>query len=55
MLRHWAKLCCEFSPAGEPMIVSVVCRGVADDANAFIVPGRPVWLRIGRPVSRRES
>lgn len=46
--RHWAKLCFEFSPAGEPMIVSVVCRGVADDANAFIVHGRSVWLRISR-------
>jgi hypothetical protein len=34
--RRWAKLCFEFSPAGEPMIVSVVCRGVSDDANAFV-------------------
>jgi regulation of enolase protein 1 (concanavalin A-like superfamily) len=46
--RHWSKLCFEFSPAGEPMIVSVVCRGVADDANAFVVPGRTAWLRISR-------
>jgi regulation of enolase protein 1 (concanavalin A-like superfamily) len=46
--RHWAKLCFEFSPAGEPMIVSVVCRGVADDANAFAVPGRTAWLRVSR-------
>jgi hypothetical protein len=46
--RHWAKLCFEFSPAGEPMIVSVVCRGVSDDANAFKVPGRSVWLRVSR-------
>jgi regulation of enolase protein 1 (concanavalin A-like superfamily) len=46
--RHWGKLCFEFSPAGEPMIVSVVCRGVADDANAFVVPGRSVWLRVCR-------
>jgi regulation of enolase protein 1 (concanavalin A-like superfamily) len=46
--RHWGKLCFEFSPAGEPMIVSVVCRGVADDANAFVVPGRSVWLRVSR-------
>jgi uncharacterized protein len=46
--RHWGKLCFEFSPAGEPMIVSVVCRGVADDANAFTVPGRSAWLRISR-------
>jgi regulation of enolase protein 1 (concanavalin A-like superfamily) len=46
--RHWGKLCFEFSPAGEPMIVSVVCRGVADDANAFTVPGRSAWLRVSR-------
>ena len=46
--RRWAKLCFEFSPAGEPMIVSVVCRGVCDDANAFLVPGRSAWLRVSR-------
>jgi hypothetical protein len=46
--RHWGKLCFERSPSGEPMVVSVVCRGVADDANAFIVPGRSVWLRVSR-------
>ncbi|HUN34703.1 MAG TPA: DUF1349 domain-containing protein [Trebonia sp.] len=46
--QHWGKLCFELSPAGEPMVVSVVCRGVSDDANAFRVPGRSVWLRISR-------
>jgi regulation of enolase protein 1 (concanavalin A-like superfamily) len=46
--RRWAKLCFEFSPAAEPMIVSVVCRGVSDDANAFVVPGQSAWLRISR-------
>jgi regulation of enolase protein 1 (concanavalin A-like superfamily) len=46
--RHWGKLCFEFSPAGEPMIVSAVCRGVCDDANAFVVPGRSAWLRVSR-------
>jgi regulation of enolase protein 1 (concanavalin A-like superfamily) len=46
--RRWAKLCFEFSPAGEPMVVSVVCRGVSDDANAFVVPSRSVWLRVSR-------
>jgi uncharacterized protein len=46
--RRWGKLCFEFSPAGEPMVVSVVCRGVSDDANAFTVPGRSVWLRVSR-------
>ena len=46
--RHWAKLCFEFSPAGEAMVVSVVTRGVSDDANAFVVTGRSVWLRVSR-------
>lgn len=46
--RHWGKLCFEYSPDGEPMIVSVVARGVADDANAFAVEGRTVWLRVSR-------
>jgi hypothetical protein len=46
--RRWAKLCFEFSPQGEPMIVSVVTRGASDDANAFIVEGNRAWLRISR-------
>lgn len=46
--RHWGKLCFEFSPDSEPMIVSVVARGVADDANAFVVDTRTVWLRVSR-------
>ncbi len=46
--RHWAKLCFEFSPAREPMVVSVVTAGVSDDANAFVVPERSVWLRVSR-------
>ncbi len=46
--RNWAKFCFEFSPAQEPMVVSVVTRGVSDDANAFVVPERTVWLRVSR-------
>jgi len=46
--RSWAKLCFEYSPAREPMIVSVVTRGASDDANGFVVPGDEVWLRIAR-------
>ena len=46
--HHWGKLCFECSPDGEPMIVSVVARGVSDDANAFVVDGRTVWLRVSR-------
>jgi regulation of enolase protein 1 (concanavalin A-like superfamily) len=46
--RRWGKLCFEFSPDDEPMIVSAVTRGVSDDANAFVVDGRTVWLRVSR-------
>jgi regulation of enolase protein 1 (concanavalin A-like superfamily) len=45
---HWAKLCFEFSPDRTPMVVSVVTRGVSDDANGFDVDGRAVWLRVAR-------
>jgi uncharacterized protein len=44
----WAKLCFEYSPANEPMVVSVVTRGASDDANGFVVGGDEVWLRIAR-------
>ncbi|KQP73228.1 hypothetical protein ASF40_20530 [Microbacterium sp. Leaf288] len=51
-VRHnrdtWAKLCFEYSPQGEPMIVSVVNNRVSDDANAFTVDSRSVHLRISR-------
>jgi regulation of enolase protein 1 (concanavalin A-like superfamily) len=30
------------------MVVSVVCRGVADDANASVLSGQSVWLRVCR-------
>ncbi len=45
---RWAKLCFEYSPAREPMVVSVVTRGRSDDANAFVVDGDAVWLRVAR-------
>lgn len=45
---RWAKLCFEYSPDRKPMVVSVVTRGVSDDANAFVVEGDQVWLRIAR-------
>jgi len=51
-LRHdretWAKLCFEFSPQKQGMIVSVVNDRVSDDANAFTVDGDHVHLRISR-------
>jgi regulation of enolase protein 1 (concanavalin A-like superfamily) len=46
--NHWAKLCFEPSPQREPMVVSVVTRGVSDDANGFTVTGSAVWLRVSR-------
>src|SRR2546421_7623127 len=49
VLRHddrtWAKLCFEYSPDREPMVVSVVTRDVSDDCNSFVVDGSQVWLR----------
>lgn len=44
----WAKLCFEYSPQREPMVVSVVTRGLSDDCNSFVVDGESVWLRIAR-------
>jgi regulation of enolase protein 1 (concanavalin A-like superfamily) len=47
--RRWAKLCFEYSPQGQPMVVSVVTAGGAsDDANAYPVDGSEVYLRISR-------
>jgi len=46
--RTWAKLCFEFSPQRKAMIVSVVTRGVSDDANGFTVDGSTAWLRVSR-------
>ena len=44
----WAKLCFEYSPQQQPMIVSVVTRGVSDDCNSVSVGGHSVYLRIYR-------
>lgn len=45
--REWAKLCLERSP-DEATVCTVVTRGHSDDANAFVVDGSSVWLRISR-------
>lgn len=45
---HWAKLCFEFSPQDEPMVVSVVTRDSSDDCNSVVIDGREVYLRISR-------
>ena len=46
--RTWAKLCFEYSPDREAMVVSVVTLGASDDANSFTVPHNAAWLRISR-------
>jgi regulation of enolase protein 1 (concanavalin A-like superfamily) len=46
--NSWAKLCFEFSPQKQPMIVSVVNRGIADDCNSVPIDGNHVYLRIAR-------
>jgi uncharacterized protein len=46
--RTWAKLCFEFSPQRQPMVVSVVTRGLSDDCNSFVVDSNQVWLRVAR-------
>lgn len=51
-LRHdentWAKLCFEYSPDQEPMVVTVVNQGISDDANAFVADGPSMYLRLSR-------
>lgn len=42
----WAKLCFEYSPQQQPMIVSVVTRGISDDCNSAVIQGQEVYLRI---------
>jgi regulation of enolase protein 1 (concanavalin A-like superfamily) len=44
----WAKLCFEYSPQGEAMIVSVVTRGVSDDCNSVVIGGADVYLRLAQ-------
>ena len=46
--ERFAKACFEFSPQGRPMAVSVVTRGVSDDANGRFVDGNTLWLRVTR-------
>ena len=44
----WGKLCLEFSPQREPMIVSVVTKGSSDDCNSVVLDGTGVHLRCVR-------
>lgn len=43
---QWAKFCFEFSPDRQPMIVSVVTRGISDDCNSVVIEGHEVYLRV---------
>ena len=45
---HWAKLCFEFSPQGQPMVVSVVTNEFSDDVNSVPVSDEFVHLRVTR-------
>ena len=45
---RFAKFCFEYSPQRQPMAVSVVTRGVSDDANGFRVSGNELWMRIAK-------
>jgi regulation of enolase protein 1 (concanavalin A-like superfamily) len=44
----WAKLCFEYSPDRQPLVVSVVTRGVSDDCNSVAIDGQSVYLRVAR-------
>lgn len=44
----WAKLCFEFSPQQQPMVVSVVNRTLSDDCNSVPIAGNAVFLRIAK-------
>jgi regulation of enolase protein 1 (concanavalin A-like superfamily) len=46
--QTWAKLCFEYSPDREAMVVSVVTRTTSDDCNSTVVDDTAVWLRIAR-------
>lgn len=45
---HWAKLCFEFSPQRQAMVVSVVTDRFSDDCNSTVVVDPEVHLRIAR-------
>ena len=44
----WAKLCFEYSPQNEAMVVSVVTRGRSDDCNSVVIGSHTVYLRVCR-------
>ncbi|SEI79258.1 hypothetical protein SAMN04487917_102445 [Arthrobacter sp. yr096] len=46
--EHWAKLCFEYSPQGEAMVVSVVTNQYSDDSNGPVWTAPWVYLRVSR-------
>jgi regulation of enolase protein 1 (concanavalin A-like superfamily) len=46
--KLWAKLCFEYSPQKQPMIVSVVTRVTSDDCSSVFIDGNEVYLRIAQ-------
>ncbi len=46
--RRWAKLCFEYSPEAEAMVVGVVTNGFSDDSNGDVIEADTVHLRVSR-------
>src|SRR5262249_54752675 len=46
--HHWAKLSLEYSPDGQPTMVTVVTRGYSDDSNSIVISGNEVYLQVAR-------
>lgn len=44
----WTKMCFEYSPQNQPMIVTVVTRGLSDDCNSSVIDGNSIYLRVAR-------
>ena len=44
----WAKLCFEYSPQQQPMLVSVVTHTLSDDCNGLSIDDHQVYLRVAR-------
>lgn len=44
----WAKFCFEYTPLGEPSMVSVVTKGSSDDCNSVLILGNSVLMRLSR-------
>jgi regulation of enolase protein 1 (concanavalin A-like superfamily) len=45
---HWGKVCYEYSPQAQPMVVSVVTNGRSDDCNSVVFPRNDIYLRVSR-------